>query len=112
MYTLRDIEMLNIFDHLRPYKQRIKEVFDHEGTAATGRFIFRMYKVKLRGYEIRRFLGVEKKHNISHEAHLMAWNVAGMCGTYAPLGYRPGDDQRMSLIASGLLVGGEKLIIT
>lgn len=111
--NMRDIERRNIYDFLQPYKQRIRSVFEREGTAAARRFIYRLYRIRMRGSEIREFLGVERNKGalFAQQVHRLAWDAAGWCGEYAPLGYAPGDCKRTELLAAGLLRKNEKLLI-
>lgn len=98
---LCDLEKLNIFDFLRPYKDDIKEVFLREGTAATRRIIKNRFKINMRGREIREFLDLNDPENDdSRKTHSYAWKVAGWRGEYSPLGY---SNKMTELIAAELV---------
>ncbi|NPV72899.1 MAG: hypothetical protein HPY89_03725 [Pelotomaculum sp.] len=110
---LRDIERLNIFDFLQPYKEKIRDVFDREGTAAARMYIYKVFNVRMKAREIRDFLSVDtdKGAIIAREAHRLAWDNAGWNGRYSPLGYGPGEDKRTALLAAGVLRKGEKMCV-
>lgn len=110
---LRDIERLNIFDFLQPYKEKIRDVFDREGTAAARMYIYKVFNVRMRAREIRVFLGIKANKGASRAqaAHRLAWDNAGWNGRYSPLGYGPGEDKRTALLAAGVLKQGEKICV-
>jgi hypothetical protein len=59
--TLGDIERLNMFDYLRAFQGNIRSIYRKRGTAYTTTYILRKYKVKLKGWELRKFLGNEEE---------------------------------------------------
>ena len=109
---MRDIERLNIFDFLRPYEERIRDIYDREGISSARMFIYRFFNIRMRGFEIRDFLrvGADGGARVAQEAHRTVWTDAGWNGRYSPLGYGPGD-KRLELLAAGLLKNGEKILV-
>ncbi|GAB6159320.1 hypothetical protein JCM39194_25210 [Desulfotomaculum varum] len=86
MLSLRDVEKHNIFMFLSPFREKIKRVFEKEGTAATARYIYRVYRVKMTGAEIREFINVESNnHSLVIEAHRIAWSTCGWNGSCTPI---------------------------
>ncbi|MFZ5644411.1 MAG: hypothetical protein ACOY46_12555 [Bacillota bacterium] len=82
MLSLKDIEKYNIFTFLSPFREKIKMVFEKEGTAATARYIYRVYRVKMTGAEIREFINVESNnYSLVIEAHRIAWSTCGWNGS-------------------------------
>jgi len=88
-------------------------VFDREGTAAVRMYIYKVFNVRMRAWEIREFLGVDdnKGAMYAQEAHRNAWYSAGWNGSYSPIGHGPDQDKRIELVAAGLLKSGEKICI-
>lgn len=109
---LRDIERLNIFDFLFPYEIKIRDIYYREGTAAARRYVYRVLNIRMRGWEIRKFLSMEVDEGalLAREAHREAWSSAGWNGSYSPLGYMPGDDKKTDLLAAGLMENGRKVV--
>ena len=105
------LEKTNVCAFLRPFEWKIREVFEREGTARATTYVLKMFGIRLRGRELREFLGVQRDvgARYAREVHRLAWVSAGWRGEYSPLGFQHGDDKRLDLISSGLLRSGEKL---
>ena len=53
-----NLRYTNVCAFLRPFKGKIREVFEREGTARATTYVLKMFGIRLNGRELREFLGV------------------------------------------------------
>ena len=98
-----------IFDYLRPFRKKIMEVFRKKGTRKAVIYIYVHHKIKLKGREVREFLGAPTNNGakLAQEAHRMAWTCAGWNGCM-PVALA---SKKTELLQIGLIRKDEKMVI-
>lgn len=72
MLIIEDVQSLT------PYKARIRCYFDRYGTKATISYIYKCFRIKVSGKEVRDLLGVPKyNHALAMGVKQLAWHICG-----------------------------------
>ncbi len=95
---------------MRPFYDEIYEIYKSRGTKFTRGYIYNKYKIKIKGKDLRQFLGVADDNRItySQQVHKLAWEYAGWNGKKpdaSVIGIKT------KLLQAGLLRSGEKMNI-